>query len=171
MAKLEFKDLAAIRKKYAGKKIVFCSGGFDLTHAGHALFFEEAKQQGDVLIVLVGADKVVKRDKGPLRPILNEHLRMKLVDSLKPVDYTMTDDLVPANEHPLHYLDMVFEELQPDIYVVNEDAFDIPYREAMAQRHNARLMVLGRTAPPEFGKVSTTAIIKKILYGKPEVED
>lgn len=162
MAKIEFKDLADIREKHKGEKIVFSSGCFDLTHAGHVLFFEDCKRHGDILVVMVGADKVVKRDKDESRPILNEHLRLKIVDSLKPVDYALTDELVPADKHPLHYIDMVFEKLRPDVYVINDDAFEIPYREALTKRHGAKLMILKRTCPDEFEKVSTSNIIKKI---------
>jgi cytidyltransferase-like protein len=162
MAKIEFKDLRTIRERHKDQKIVFCSGGFDLTHAGHVLFFEDAKKQGDVLVVLVGSDKAVKRDKGPARPILNEHMRIKLVDSLKPVDYTMTDELTSPDKHALHYLDMVFEELRPDVYVANEDAFDIPYRKIFSEKHNAKLVVLKRWSPPEFETISTTKIIGRV---------
>lgn len=162
MARIRFEDLAAIREKHKEQTIVFCSGGFDVTHAGHALFFEDAKSQGDVLVVMVGSDKSVKRDKGPSRPILNEHQRLKMVDSLKPVDYALIDELVPATEHPLYYIDMVFEKLRPDIYVVNQDGFDMPYRKEMVKRFGTKLMVLERTAPSELGKISTTGIIKKI---------
>lgn len=162
MAKIRYEDLAAVREKHARQTIVFCSGVFDITHAGHVLFFEDAKRQGDILVAMVGSDKTVKRDKGPSKPILNEHQRLKMVDSLKPVDYTLTDELVPATKHPLYYIDMVFEKLRPDVYVVNQDAFDMPYRKEMVKRFGTKLVALERTAPPEFGKVSTSSIIKKI---------
>ena len=162
MAKITFNDLSRIREEHHNEKIVFCSGGFDLTHAGHALFFEDCKKQGDVLVVMVGSDKAVGRDKGTTRPVLNEHMRSKMVDSLKPVDYVMIDELPPPGSHALHYIDMVFERLKPDVYVVNQDAFDITYRKDLAQRHGVKLVILERICPEEFEAVSTTNIIKKI---------
>ena len=157
-----FEDLKKIRGRRRDKKIVFCSGGFDLTHAGHVLFFEDCKKQGDVLVVMVGSDIVVKRDKGEKRPILNEHTRIKLIDALRPVDYCFIDKLLPLEAHPLDYIDCVFAELKPDIYVVNDDAFDTPYRRIMADRHGVKLVILKRSCPPEFEKISTSSIIKKI---------
>ena len=41
------------------KKIVLCHGVFDLYHAGHLNYFEEARKCGDILIVSVTSDKYV----------------------------------------------------------------------------------------------------------------
>ncbi len=159
---IDFEDLKKIRERHKDKKIVFCSGGFDLTHAGHVLFFEDCKRQGDVLVVMAGSDIAVKRDKGEKRPILNEHIRMKIVDALRPVDYCFIDKLLPPEAHPLEYIDYVFAELKPDIYVVNDDAFDTPYRRIIADRCGVKFVILKRSCPPEFEKISTSSIIKKI---------
>lgn len=156
------KGLRKIRERHKNQKIVFCSGCFDLTHAGHVLFFEDCKKHGDILVAMVGSDKVVQRDKGEKRPILNEDVRIKIIDSLKPVDYALHDQLVAKNEHPLHHLELAFRKLKPDTYVVNEDALEMPYREGLVQRHGAKLVVLKRWCPPEFEAISTSKIIEKI---------
>jgi rfaE bifunctional protein nucleotidyltransferase chain/domain len=162
MAKITFEDLPNIREQHKDKKIVFCSGCFDLTHAGHVLFFEDCKKQGDILVVMVGADEVIRRDKGPKRPILNEHMRTKLIDSLKPVDYVFTDRIISKDAPPLFYIYQVLDALKPDVYVVNDDAFDMPYRKEMAKKTGIELLILNRTSPPEYGQISTTALIKKV---------
>lgn len=162
MAYTTFENLPEIRKKYAGKKIVFCSGCFDITHAGHVLFFEDCKKQGDILVVMIGADAVIRRDKGMKRPIINEHLRMKLIDSLKPVNYVFTDRIISAEAPPLLFIDWVFDKLRPDIYVVNGDGFNMPYREEVSKKYGVDLRILDRTCPPEFEKISTSGIIRKI---------
>ena len=162
MASIKLSDLENIRQEHKGKKIIFCSGCFDITHAGHVLFFEDCKKLGDILVVMVGSDDVIKRDKGSSRPIINEYLRMKMVDSLKPVDYTFLDYILPNPPHPLYIIDMVIEKLKPDAYVINKDAWDIPYRESFTKKHNVPFIILDRTAPKEFESVSTSQIIKKI---------
>lgn len=162
MAIVDAEKLDLIRKKHSCDKIVFCSGGFDLTHAGHTLFFEECKKLGDVLVVMIGCDDMVRRDKGKHRPILNQYLRLKMVDSLKYVDYCFIDKMVPADKPPLWYFEVVLEKLRPDIYVVNKDASDIPYRKKVAHSFNTKLLILERTCPEEFEKISATSIIKKI---------
>ena len=162
MAKTTLKNLYQIKQQHKGKKIVFCSGSFDLTHAGHLLFFEDCKKLGDILVVMIGGDKAIRRGKGNERPILNEHLRIRMIDALKPVDYTLIDEIDPVDIHPLHAVDRALEALRPDVYVINQDASDIPYRENLAQKYGVELVILERTCPEEFEEVSTTKIIEKI---------
>ena len=61
---------------------------------------------------------------------MDEMVRIKLVDALKPVDYCFLSGHTPIH-HPLEFLETVFNELKPNIYVVNEDASDIPYRKEL----------------------------------------
>lgn len=161
MSVVSHSDLPSIRERHRDERIVFCSGSFDLAHAGHVLFLEDCKRLGDVLVVCVGNDALTRHAKGGGRPVLNQHLRLKMVDALKPVDYCLVDDTA-EDKYPLEVLGTIFPELKPDSYVINEDAFDIPYRKAVSKRFGVRLLILPRTSPPEFDAVSTTGIIDKI---------
>lgn len=162
MAHITKHDLNIVREKNKDKKIIFCSGSFDLIHAGHVLFFEDCKRHGDILVAMIANDEVLRKNKGPGRPIFNEHVRMKLIDSLKPIDYCLLDEVANPDVHPLHCLHEIFNSLQPDIYVINEDAFDIPYREELVKKYGTKLVVLPRSAPPEFEEISSTKIIEKL---------
>jgi len=73
-----------------GKRIVQSHGIFDLIHPGHILHLEEARAQGDVLVVTLTADKFV--NKGPGRPYFNEQLRLRSLAALSCVDHVV---LVP----------------------------------------------------------------------------
>ncbi|HPD81650.1 MAG TPA: adenylyltransferase/cytidyltransferase family protein [Candidatus Pacearchaeota archaeon] len=161
MTQINFEDLNGLRTKFKDKKIVFCSGSFDLTHAGHILFFEDCKKFGDILIVSVGGDKLLKKNKGDLRPILNENIRLKTIDSLKPVDYCFIEPPFD-NLNTLYGLEKTFNLLRPNIYVINEDAFNIEYRKDLCKRYNVILFILERHCPKEFEGISTTKIIDKI---------
>ncbi len=154
------KDLIALRKNNPGKKIVFCSGSFDLPHAGHVLFFEECKKLGDILVVDLGSDKSLRLTKTPDRPILNEHVRFKVVSSLKPVDYCFVDRT--KNGHKVSSLIYYFKTLKPDIYVNNTDAKRLTEGQEVARKNGVKMVVLDRTCPPEFISISTTKIIEKI---------
>lgn len=160
MAYTRYKDFPKIRKKHSGQTIVFCSGTFDLTHAGHALFFEDCKRLGDILVVAVGTDASIKEIKGKHRPILNQHLRLKMVDSIRPVDYSFIG--TKHHKHILDFLHAVFSGLKPDVYVINDDAFGIDFRKKLAKKYGVKLKILKRACPPQFNKVSTTNIIEKI---------
>jgi D-beta-D-heptose 7-phosphate kinase/D-beta-D-heptose 1-phosphate adenosyltransferase len=47
------------------EKIVFTNGCFDILHAGHVTYLEQARAQGDRLIVAINDDASVSRLKGP----------------------------------------------------------------------------------------------------------
>ena len=161
MTIINIEYLPQIRARYKDIKIVFCSGSFDLTHAGHLLFFEDCKKFGEILVVSIGSDASIRTLKGENRPILNECIRTKTIDSLKPVDYCFLDR-ISNKENPNGILEFTFKYLKPDIYAINEDAFDIPYRENLCKKYNINLVILKRWFPPEFEGISTSKIIEKI---------
>ena len=161
MPRLHQKDLSKVRAEHHDKKIVFCSGVFDLTHPGHILFFEDCRKHGDVLVVGVGSDSVIKRDKGDLRPILNEQMRLKMVENLRPVDYAFIIEPLVVKE-TLDQLKPIFADLRPDVYIMNADASNIAYRKQMLGHLPLRIVVLDRTCPPEYDAVSTSTLIEKI---------
>ncbi|MEK7507151.1 MAG: adenylyltransferase/cytidyltransferase family protein [Patescibacteria group bacterium] len=159
-------DFPEIRKKHKNKIIVYCDGSFDLPHAGHVLHLEDCKRRGDYLVVGVGSDKDHKRYKGNERPILNESVRIKIIDSFKPVNYCFINRLPETGSNLLPHLDGFLSSLKPDIYAINEDAFDIPYRKKVAKKHGVKLVILKRSSPPEFDNISTSRIIEKIKKAK-----
>lgn len=114
------------------------------------------------MVVGIGADKDLKRYKGNGRPILNEYIRIKTVDSFKPVDYCFINRLPENSSHLLPHLDGYFNLLRPDIYSINNDAFDIPYRKKIARKYGIKVVISKRSCPPEFDNLSTSKIIEKI---------
>lgn len=92
--------------KKAGKTVVQSHGIFDLIHPGITQHLNEARVQGDILIVSVIKDKDVRR--GPGRPIFPEELRVENVASLEWVDYAcLVDDEIPFE---------CVERIKPDIF-------------------------------------------------------
>lgn len=69
-----------------GKTIVTYNGSFDVLHLGHILSIQEAKRQGDVLVLLVNSDASVQSYKGPNRPIVPEVERVQMLAALADVD-------------------------------------------------------------------------------------
>lgn len=158
------KQLRSFRALFKDRKIVFCSGTWDFLHPGQIGFLREAKTLGDMLFVSVGLDSVIKRNKGPKRPILNQDLRLQSIDALVVVDICFLDD-DPVDEHPLATLKTNLENLKPDIYAVNYDAFDLDYRQALVKGTRTRLEILNVKTwfgGPDEPIVSTTEIIKRI---------
>ncbi len=54
------------------KRLVFTNGCFDLLHAGHVRYLNQARALGDALVVAVNSDRSVRTLKGEGRPILPE---------------------------------------------------------------------------------------------------
>ena len=51
-----------------GKKLVFTNGCFDILHAGHVRYLDEAAALGNILVLGLNSDASVKRLKGDSRP-------------------------------------------------------------------------------------------------------
>lgn len=71
------------------RRVVFTNGVFDLIHPGHVRSLRAARSLGDILVVAINSDASVKRLKGPLRPILPQRERLKIVAALEPVDHAI----------------------------------------------------------------------------------
>ncbi len=75
--------------KEHGEKVIMTNGCFDILHAGHVTYLEQAKSLGDRLIVAVNDDASVKRIKGPERPVNSMNLRMQVLAGLSCVDWVV----------------------------------------------------------------------------------
>lgn len=103
----------AVSLRAQGKKIVFTNGCFDILHAGHVSLLEQAKRQGDILVVGLNSDDSVRRLKGPKRPINSEMDRVRLLSSMETVDAVVIFDEDTPQE--------LIKELLPDVIVKGAD--------------------------------------------------
>jgi D-beta-D-heptose 7-phosphate kinase / D-beta-D-heptose 1-phosphate adenosyltransferase len=96
-----------------GEKIVMTNGCFDVLHAGHITYLEQAKALGQRLIIAVNDDASTARLKGPKRPINALAQRMLVLAALRAVDW-----VVPFSEDTPARL---IETVQPDVLVKGGD--------------------------------------------------
>ncbi|WP_418357493.1 bifunctional D-glycero-beta-D-manno-heptose-7-phosphate kinase/D-glycero-beta-D-manno-heptose 1-phosphate adenylyltransferase HldE [Shewanella basaltis] len=137
-----------------GERIVMTNGCFDILHAGHVSYLQQAKALGDRLIVAVNSDESVTRLKGPGRPVNPVDRRMAVLAGLASVDW-----VVPFTEDTPQ---RIIARLLPDALVKGGDykVEDIAGgAEVIAA--GGKVEVLGF----EEG-VSTTAIIQNIMSKK-----
>ncbi len=84
--------LAAKTAMDVGEIIVFTNGCFDILHAGHVRYLQEARALGDRLIVAVNDDASVARLKGPGRPVNGLDRRLRVLAGLGSVDWVVAFD-------------------------------------------------------------------------------
>ena len=137
--------------KNQGKKVVFTNGCFDILHAGHVLYLEEAKALGDFLIVGLNSDNSVKTLKGANRPINSQLNRAIVLSALESVSaIVIFEDTTPIP---------TLEEIQPQIHVKGGDyktPESLPEYQTVT-KHGGIIKIL-----PFYEGLSTTAIIQKI---------
>lgn len=92
---------------------VMAVGVFDLLHAGHLHYLEQAKALGSHLTVIVAHDDTVRMRKH--EPVTGMDLRRRMVDGLKPVDDALIG--LPPSESMFDILNQV----KPDIIALGYD--------------------------------------------------
>jgi D-beta-D-heptose 7-phosphate kinase/D-beta-D-heptose 1-phosphate adenosyltransferase len=92
-----------------GKRIVTINGSFDILHNGHVHILNEARRQGDVLIVALNSDASVRSYKGANRPVVPERRRAEMLLAFRMVDYVHIFDEVD----PIAFL----SEVRPHVHV------------------------------------------------------
>ncbi|GAB4393261.1 MAG: bifunctional D-glycero-beta-D-manno-heptose-7-phosphate kinase/D-glycero-beta-D-manno-heptose 1-phosphate adenylyltransferase HldE [Gammaproteobacteria bacterium] len=96
-----------------GERIVVTNGCFDILHAGHVTYLQQAKRLGQRLIVLVNDDASVRRLKGTERPINTLKRRMAVLTALSAVDW-----VVPFSEDTPERL---IQLIKPDVLTKGGD--------------------------------------------------
>lgn len=133
------------------KSVVFTNGCFDLIHIGHLRLLNEARKQGDVLIVALNTDESIQRLKGTKRPILPQLQRAQILAALECVDaVTFFAEDTPEE---------ILRDIRPDVLVKGGD-----YRFEEIVGHDFIPEYGGKVLPSIMVEgYSTTRIIEKIL--------
>jgi D-beta-D-heptose 7-phosphate kinase/D-beta-D-heptose 1-phosphate adenosyltransferase len=137
------------RLRAQGKSLVFTNGCFDILHAGHVDYLDFARRQGDALAVGLNSDASVQRNKGPLRPIVPQAERAKVLAALADVDYVVVFD----EDEPAELIGRIL----PDVLVKGEDWRHYVSGREIVERNGGRVVL----APLTRGW-STTDIVARI---------
>jgi len=137
-------------------KRVFVSGCYDIIHAGHVQFFEEARGLGDHLTVCFASSEVLWLHKQRRSSLPDEH-KQALLAALKMVDAVV---IGRGQEEGIDFRED-FLRLRPDILAVTEDDKYGPLKRELCAQVGAQYLLLPKT-PPHFQPISTTEIVKFI---------
>src|SRR6185312_5588498 len=133
-----------------GERVVMTGGCFDILHAGHVAYLEQAKTFGQRLIVAVNDDDSVKRLKGSARPINTLARRMAVLAGLSAVDWVVSfSENTPER---------IVSHLLPDVWVKGGDyrIEDLPEaRPVLARGGEVKILKF-------VDGCSTSAIVEKL---------
>ncbi len=137
-----------------GERVVMTNGCFDILHAGHIQYLQQAREYGSRLLIAVNDDESVSRLKGPERPLNNLENRMTMLAALACVDW-----VVPfSNDTP----EELICHLLPDVLIKGGDyqPRDIAGYDCVVQNGGDVKVV------DHFKGLSTTNLVKKIRKDK-----
>lgn len=149
MSVLSLKDALALR---AGKRLAFTNGVFDILHAGHVLYLEQARHLGELLIVGLNTDASVRRlGKGNGdRPINALEDRAAVLAALRAVDGVVAFE----QDTPIE----IIRALRPESHVKGGDYDPETMPETPVVRgYGGQVVVL-----PLLPGRSTTALIERL---------
>ncbi len=141
---------AVLDAKANGERVVFTNGCFDILHAGHVSYLEEAAALGDRLVVAINGDASVTRLKGEGRPVNAVEGRSRVLAGLSCVDWVVSFD----EDTP----EALLRLLQPEVLVKGGDyGPDGVVGADIVRGYGGEVQVLGLVAD-----VSTSAIVDRI---------
>ncbi|OGH23509.1 MAG: hypothetical protein A2698_00590 [Candidatus Levybacteria bacterium RIFCSPHIGHO2_01_FULL_42_15] len=109
-------EIAGQLKRH-NKKIVLVGGCFDILHIGHIKFLQGAKQQADMVMILLENDESIRKRKGEGRPINSQKERAEILAALSSTNYIV---LLPHLKTDGEY-DMLTQSIKPDIIATTKN--------------------------------------------------
>ncbi len=134
-----------------GGPVVFTNGVFDLLHAGHVAYLEDARAMGSALIVALNSDASVRSlAKGAGRPFVPEAERARVLAGLAAVDrVVLFDDPTPL---------ALIESLAPDVLAKGADyTRETVVGADFVESHGGRVALI-----PLVPHQSTTSLAERI---------
>jgi len=135
----------------AGETIVFTNGCFDLLHVGHVTLLEDCRKFGSKLVLGLNTDASVQRLKGPLRPVVGERERARVMAALAAVDAVVLFE----QDTPLELI----RALKPNVLVKGGD-----YSVETVVGHEDVIATGGRVEiVPTVEGFSTSNIVRRLI--------
>ncbi len=118
-------------------KKVLAGGCFDILHYGHLTFLKNAKDEGDVLIILLESDEFIFNTK-KRKPIHSQEQRATILSNLTVIDYVIPLPLMNTNDE---YFELV-KTIRPSVIALTEGDQKLALKKEQADKVGAELKVV-----------------------------
>ena len=136
-------------RRRSDETVVFTNGCFDLLHAGHVRYLQQARGMGHCLVVAINGDDSIRRLKGDDRPVIGQDERAEMLAALECVDYvTIFDEDTPEE---------LLRLLRPAV-LAKGGTTDVVVGREIVEGYGGKVLTLDKVEG-----LSTTAIIERIL--------
>lgn len=137
-------------------KKIFVSGAFNVLHAGHMRFFEDARSLGDYLIVsFPPADLLWKvYDK---KSVLNDTDKQAVISALSMVD----EVILSSDEDAALSFKTAFLQVKPDVLAVTTDDQYLEEKRRFCEAQGVEFVVLEKTSPAGE-QTSSTQVLSRV---------
>lgn len=136
-------------------KKVFVSGAFNVLHAGHIRFFEDARSLGDYLIVSYPSENLLWSLYAK-KSALNDADKKAVISSLSMVDEVIesTDDDAALS------FKSAFLAVNPQVLAVTTDDLYMGEKRRFCEEQGAEFVVMQKTQP-ESGQTTSTQVLSR----------
>ncbi len=143
--------------KDAGYRVVLTQGVYDLFHTGHKRYLENAKGEGDILIVGVDSDELTRKRKGPGRPFDTLSDRLEILSGMRAID------ILTVRNHDEHMYDLI-KLVKPDVLIMSQTTEDFKEKDRLSLlKYCGEIKVL-----PSQSSTTTTAKVRRMMTGGAE---
>lgn len=149
---VKMNELAAVCGKIrrSGRSISCTSGTFDIIHDGHIKYLIKAAEFGDVLVVGIDEDTLVKKFKGDSRPKLPGYVRVLNIAAHEHVDIAC---LITCSRE-------MIKIVKPNTFVISQSTGDVSERteeQYLVESFGGRVVALS-----PMSSLHTTEIIRRL---------
>lgn len=131
-------------------KKVFVSGAFNVLHAGHICFFEDARALGDCLVVSYPPADLLW-SLYHKKSVLDDADKKAVISSLK-----MVDEVVESTDEDVALsFRSAFLQTAPQVLAVTDDDLYINEKRQFCEQHGVEFVVLEKRQPQEAQTTST----------------
>ena len=138
------------KRRQPGTRIVLTNGCFDIMHPGHVALLQEARRQGDLLVVGLNSDASARKLKGPGHPVIGQQGRAEMLSALACVDYVVLFE----DESVLRLV----ESILPDVLVkADQYSTDQVVGHEMVEANGGQVVRV-----PMKGNYSSSSLVEKV---------